>query len=316
MRDSCSDLDQRHHEPGTTMTSPVSPARESGPLRVGPEASPLTVLRDNWDAHAKEWIDWVRDPARQDTYWRFHRDRFLSLVPSAGRLTLDIGCGEGRVARDLRQRGDPVLGIDCSFTMCQAAADYIEDPSPVAVGDAAQLPLADASADCAVAFMSLQDIDDMPGAVQEIARVLADGQKLALAIVHPMYSASGKNPDDDFVIKRPYFTPDLCVSVDTRDSRTMTFYREHRPLQAYIDAVLDAGFSIEKLVELTDEAEGKPIPMFLDILAVRRPRENDPIKIPAPRGVKTLTRPAIRLVLLSGLSGLALVAMTLLAFSH
>ncbi len=301
------------------MTSPVSPALDSGPVSVAPESGPPTVLRDNWDAHAKEWIDWVRDPARQDTYWRFHRDRFLSLVPAAGRLTLDIGCGEGRVARDLRQRGHRVLGIDCSFTMCQAAADYFEDPSPVTVtvGDAARLPLADASADCAVAFMSLQDIDDMPGAIQEIARVLADGQKLALAIVHPMYSASGKNPDDDFVIKRPYFTPDLCVSVDTRDSRTMTFYREHRPLQAYIDAVLGAGFSIEKLVELTDEAEGKPIPMFLDILAVRRPRENDPVKVPAPRGVKALTsRPAIGLALLSGLSGLALVAMTLLAISH
>ncbi len=298
------------------MTSPVSPARESGLVSVTPEGSPLTFLRDNWDAHAREWIDWVRDPARQDTYWRFHRDRFLSLVPEPGRLTLDVGCGEGRVARDLRQRGHRVLGIDCSFTLCQAAADYFEDPSPVTVGDAAQLPLADASADCAIAFMSLQDIDDMRGAVNEISRVLADGQKLALAIIHPMYSASGKNLDDSFVIKRPYFTPELCVSIDTWESRKMTFYRKHRPLQAYVDALLGEGFTIERLVELTDEAEGKPIPMFLDILAVRRPRENDPVKIPAPRGVKGLTRPAIRLALLSGLSGLALVAMTLLAISH
>jgi SAM-dependent methyltransferase len=296
------------------MTSSVSPARESDPVSAAPEGRRLTVLRDNWDAHAKEWIDWVRDPARQDTYWRFHRDRFLSLVPEAGRLTLDIGCGEGRVARDLHQRGHRVLGIDCSFTMCQATAGYIEDPSRVIAGDAARLPLADASADCAIAFMSLQDIDDMRGAVNEIARVLADGKKLVLAIVHPMYSAAGKTPDDNFVIKRPYFTPDLCISVDTRDSRTMTFYREHRPLQAYISAVIEAGFSIEELVELTDEAEGKPIPMFLDILAVRRPRENDAAKIPVPRRTKALA--SIRLALLSGLSGLALVAMALLAVGH
>jgi hypothetical protein len=97
----------------------------------------------------------------------------------------------------------------------------------------------------------------------------------------------------------------------------MTFYREHRPLQAYIDALLVAGFSIEKLVELTDEAEGKPIPMFLDILAVRRPREIDPRKLPVPRGAKVLkTRHAIGLALLSGLSGLAVMAMALLAVRH
>jgi SAM-dependent methyltransferase len=255
------------------ITNPVSPALDSGPVSLAPEGGLVTVLRDRWDAHAQEWIDWVRDPARQDSYWRFHRDRFLSLVPDPGRLTLDIGCGEGRVARDLRAQGHRVLGIDCSFTMCQAAATYPDQPSQVAVGDAAKLPLADATADCAIAFMSLQDIDDMPGAIKEIARVLADRQKLALAIVHPMYSASGRNPDDNFVIKRPYLKSDLCVSIDRRDGLTMTFYREHRPMQAYVDALLEAGFSIERLLELTDEREGKPpcdVPMFLHILAVRR----------------------------------------------
>ena len=54
-------------------------------------------LSDSWDAHAHEWIKWVRAPDRQDSYWRFHRERFLSLIPAAGRLTVDIGCGEGRV---------------------------------------------------------------------------------------------------------------------------------------------------------------------------------------------------------------------------
>jgi SAM-dependent methyltransferase len=242
------------------------------------ESERATVLRDHWDAHAGEWIDWVRAPNQQDSYWRFHRGRFLSLVPEPGRLTLDIGCGEGRVARDLKLLGHRVLGVDWSLTMCRAAAIYPEDPTAVAAADAARLPLADESVDCAVAFMSLQDIDEMRGTVKEIARVLADGQKLALAIVHPTYSASGINPDDKFEIKRSYLTPQLCISKDQCDDLTMTFYREHRPLQEYVNALLEAGFSIEGLLELTDDDERDPryqVPMFLDIVAVRKPRKEE-----------------------------------------
>jgi SAM-dependent methyltransferase len=258
------------------MTDPVSLALDSRAERLTPASGTATVLRDYWDAHAKDWIDWVRAPDQQDSYWRFHRGHFFSLVPEPGQVTLDIGCGEGRVARDLQERGHRVLGIDWSETMCQAAVTHQEQSADVIVADAARLPLGDQSVDCAVAFMSLQDIDDMRGAVKEIARVLADERKLALAIVHPMYSASGRNPDDKYEIKRSYLTPELCISEDQRDGLTMTFYREHRPLQAYVNALLDAGFSIEGLLELTDDDERDPcyrVPMFLDILAVRKARE-------------------------------------------
>jgi len=239
-----------------------------------------TVLRDKWNENADEWITWVRDPGQPDSYWRFHRKQFLSLIPAAGRLTLDIGCGEGRVGRDLQQLGHRVLGVDWSVTMCKAAASHRETPTRAIAGDAAKLPLADASADCAIAFMSLHDIDNMPGAIAEIARVLEDGKKLALAIVHPMYS-NGRfprpgAPDCDFVITRSYFKPQLCVSQDGQDGMKVTFFREHRPLQAYVTALIDAGFSIEQWREITEEDQDDPrhrIPMFLDILATRLPRE-------------------------------------------
>src|SRR5689334_3091493 len=117
-----------------------------------------TVLRDKWNENADEWITWVRDPGQPDSYWRFHRKRFLSLVPVPGRLTIDIGCGEGRVPRDLQMAGHRVVGVDWSATMCKAAATHPETPIRAIVGDATKLPLADASADGAIAFMSLQTI--------------------------------------------------------------------------------------------------------------------------------------------------------------
>ena len=244
--------------------------------------SQATVLRDKWNEHADEWITWVRDPRQPDSYWRFHRKHFLSLVPAPGRLTLDIGCGEGRVGRDLQKADHQVIGIDWSLTMCKAAATHTEIPTRVIAGDAARLPLPDASADCVVAFMSLQDIDDMPGAIGEMARVLEDGKKLALAIVHPMYSYSSGRlsaanvSDSDPVIARSYFQPELRVSQGGQDGLTVTLFREHRPLEAYVQTLITAGFSIEELHEVTEEDQDDPrhrVPMFLDILAIRRPRE-------------------------------------------
>lgn len=245
------------------------------------EIDPVGLLSDNWDASAQEWINWVRAPDCPDSYYRFHRDQFLPLVPDPGKLTVDIGCGEGRVGRDLRKLGHKVLGVDLSPRMCRAAATHPDGPSPTARADAARLPLADMKADCAVAFMSLQDIDDMPGAVREIARVLKDGCPLVLAIVHPMYSGGGfsgasLNSESPFVIKRSYFQTERLVSTDVHEELTVTFFREHRPLQAYTRALTEAGFIIDALHELTDEDQDRHrdgIPMFIDIVATRRPRE-------------------------------------------
>jgi ubiquinone/menaquinone biosynthesis C-methylase UbiE len=120
-----------------------------------------------------------------DSYWRFHREAFLPLVPPQGRLTLDIGCGEGRLTRDLSWLGHRVLGIDASPAMVAAAACVPGAAGRVAAGDAAALPVAGAAADCAVAFMSLQDIDHMEQAVAEAARVLVPGGRLVIAVTHP-----------------------------------------------------------------------------------------------------------------------------------
>src|SRR6266702_1291065 len=145
-------------------------------------------MRNAWDLHAGEWISWARAPGH-DSYWRFHREAFLPLVPPPERLTLDIGCGEGRLTRDLSRLGHRVLGIDASPAMVTAAASVPGAAGRVAAGDAAALPVADAAADCAVAFMSLQDIDHMEQAVAEAARVLVPGGRLVIAVTHPANTA-------------------------------------------------------------------------------------------------------------------------------
>jgi SAM-dependent methyltransferase len=237
-------------------------------------------LSKAWEDQALDWSRWARAPGH-DSYWRFHRDHFLALVPAPGRLTLDIGCGEGRVARDLKARGHRVIAIDASPTLVRHAAEA--DPSmEVLVADAAHVPLDDGVADLAVAFMSLHDMDDMVGAVRETARLLSPGGHFCLAIVHPLNSAgrfADDRPDSPFVIGGSYLQRHRYVDSIERDGLRMTFHSDHRPLQDYFQALEAVGLVVEALREPTVDAASVQtearrqrwlrVPLFLDVRAVK-----------------------------------------------
>jgi ubiquinone/menaquinone biosynthesis C-methylase UbiE len=232
-------------------------------------------LAEGWDSNAHDWITWTRTGL--DSY-ASHREIFLPLVPDPGRLTVDVGCGEGRVSRELQALGHRVLAIDRSFAMTRSAGKHPDQPVPAIVADAAELPVATGAADCAVAFMCLQDIDNMPGAIQEIARILAVGGRLVMAIVHPINTAGHFPGDKDdptrpFVIDDSYTRPQRYVTTRVREGQTMTYHGEHRPLQAYTEALSAAGLVINQLREPTStdpQDKWHRIPLFLHIIASKQ----------------------------------------------
>jgi SAM-dependent methyltransferase len=236
-------------------------------------------LRERWEAHANEWIAWARAPGH-DSYWRFHRDQFLQIVPPPGHRTVDVGCGEGRLSRHLKQLGHAVVGVDASPSLVAAARAF--DPfMDIRLADAAALPLDEASADLAIAFMSLQDVDAMPAAIREIARILQPGGRLCFAIVHPINSAGHfetEDADSPFVIKGNYLSASAYADTIERDGLTMTFHSQHRPLQSYVLALEEAGMLIEALREprVPDHAiksdrsrRWQRLPLFLHVRALR-----------------------------------------------
>ena len=238
------------------------------------------TLREAWASQAQNWIRWARTP-QHDSYWRFHGRQFLSLVPQPGEQTVDLGSGEGRLARELSKRGHNVVAIDASEALTVAAREA--DPSiPVIQADAARLPIRDATADLVLAFMSLQDVDDMPGAVREAARVLVPGARFCFAIVHPLNSAGSfidESADSPFVISGPYLESFRYEDRVERDGLEMSFFSDHRSLETYFEALAAAGFVVERLREppVPDEAALAPwqrrwqrVPLFLHVLAVRR----------------------------------------------
>lgn len=237
------------------------------------------ALRSSWDAQAANWIAWARAP-QHDSYWLFHRDLFLPLVPPPGKRTLDLGCGEGRLSRDLKTLGHSVAAVDVSPAMV-AAAQAADPELEAHVADAASLPFAAGSFDCVVAFMSLQDVDDLAGAVREAARVLEPGGALCIAVVHPFNSAGqfdGDEADSPFVVAGSYLEESFYADDLARNGLEMTFVSAHRPLEAYAAALTDAGLLIDRLREpaVPEQALARlrsrrwqRIPIFLHLRAVK-----------------------------------------------
>lgn len=204
---------------------------------------------DVWERQAEEWAQFARSPEHDHFFWDFNGPRFLEMVPAPGRLTLDVACGEGRLGRLLHERGHTVIGLDGSRPLAGMAG--AAGRQTVVVADAAHIPLADRSVDLAVAFMSLQDIGDMRGAVAEVGRVLTPAGKFCIAIAHPLRSAGGfedKQASSRFTVQS-YFETRAWRWSSQHTGLRVTLPGIHRPLEAYAAALAEAGFAIEAMRE-------------------------------------------------------------------
>jgi SAM-dependent methyltransferase len=214
-------------------------------------------LRTAWRESADSWIRWARSPDLDSDFWQFHLPHFLDLLPPPGQLTVDVGCGEGRLGRILAATGHRMIGCDAAFPLVKAATDASQ-PGTAVVADAARLPIRDHVADLVTAFMCLHDFDDMTAAVAEAGRILAPDGRLAIALLHPVFTArlTGAYADE-----QPY-----TLTVD-RAGQTMTYQGRHRPLTAYTTALTAAGLAIETIREPLKSSNGKNTMPFLHLLA-------------------------------------------------
>ena len=96
---------------------------------------------------------------------------------------VDVGCGTGRHAAWLLERGHRVTAVDPSPAMLEVCAREL--PAATAVrGDVSGLPLPDACADVVVCALVLSHLPDLT-AIGELGRLLRPGGRLVLSNVHP-----------------------------------------------------------------------------------------------------------------------------------
>lgn len=164
------------HRAGATASAPNLPAVGSdiGDLPTGTEKR--ARVREMFDTIAPRY-DLINRLMTfgLDRHWRRQTVKLLDLRPPS--LVADIGCGTGDLGRVLTAGGHDAIGIDMSLGMLLAAKP---GSAPVALADAAMMPLADASLDGAVSGFALRNFAELVAVIVELARVIRPGGRVAL----------------------------------------------------------------------------------------------------------------------------------------
>lgn len=204
-----------------------------------------------WEAHAQWWIDGFTAGADPEYEMQIIP---LAVEELAGfSRILDVGCGDGQIARALAREGAEVLGIDPTPLHIEVARERAGGPR-FEIGVAAHLPVEDESMDAVVACLVFEHIDEIDAAIAEVARVLRPGGRFAFFLNHPLLQTPGSGWIDDYVIDPPeqYWRigPYLVETESIEEVERGVHIRFlHRPLSRYVNALVANGLYVERMVE-------------------------------------------------------------------
>jgi SAM-dependent methyltransferase len=137
-------------------------------------AERATRTRTWFDSVGPEW-DALRKVFNDETL----RARAVAHLVPRGLRVCDVGTGTGILAAELARLGVDVVAVDHSQAMLDAARAKLAEEGLSSVelrrGDAANLPLEDASVDAAFAHMVLHYLPSPAEALAEMARILKPG---------------------------------------------------------------------------------------------------------------------------------------------
>lgn|GEM_PF-61916 len=224
-----------------------------------------------WERHA----DWWRDTFTAGADPEYENEILPSIaaeLASAARV-LDLGCGEGQVARYMLASGRARSGlVGCDRSVAQlanaqlanaqlASQQHVRAHAPVYVrGEGERLPFAAGSFDAVLCALVIEHAEDVDAVLEEVARVLAPGGCFVLLVNHPLLQGSGSGIVDDQILGETYWRVgpylDEVVTWEDVDAGVKIPFA-HRPLSRYVNPL-----AAHDLV-LTHMLEPRPPPELL-----------------------------------------------------
>ena len=232
---------------------------------------------EHWSRIASEWTTWARAP-NHDAFWAY-RASLLAFIGEGAGDALDVGCGEGRVSRVLKECGYRVTAIDPVEKLI-SAAEQAGSADAYRIAAAADLPFENCSFDVVVAYNVLMDVEDVTAALNEIRRVLRSSGTVIISIVHPFADRgrfTGPEASAPFVLQESYFGRKRFEDTEVRNGLRMHFAGWSQPLESYMAALENAGLVITSLREPVPDTADKggdmerwnKVPLFLWLKASR-----------------------------------------------
>ena len=173
---------------------------------------------------------------------------------------LELGCGTGVHATQVRKLGWAPIGIDLSAGMLRHARNRL----PIAQADAGHLPIPDSSLPAVIAMMVHTDMPAYPAVLREVARILPPGGLFVHVGVHPCFCGGFADRSDlgAIVIRPGYLDSHWTTASWTDRGVRAKVGATHRPLPELMHAFLAAGLTLERFSEA-----GAPTPVVLAIRA-------------------------------------------------
>jgi ubiquinone/menaquinone biosynthesis C-methylase UbiE len=204
-----------------------------------------------WDEHAKWWIEGFTGGVDPE-----YEEQIIPLAVSeleGNDSVIDIGCGEGQIARALSAVGCRVTAVDPTPLHIETARARGGGVTYL-LGDASHLPVGDSSQDAAVACLVFEHIDDLEGAVSEIARVLKPGGTFSFFLNHPLLQTPDSGWVEDYVVDPPeqYWRIGayLVETESVEEVEPGVFVRFlHRPLSKYVNTMSRHGLHLAHMLE-------------------------------------------------------------------
>ncbi|WP_375634710.1 MULTISPECIES: ThiF family adenylyltransferase [unclassified Bartonella] len=170
------------------------------------------------------------------------------LIEGCYRASLDIGCGIGTYSRILERCSDMVVGIDTNQKMLDRARELGEAIEYLEID--INKYKTDMLFDCIVLSLVLDHICEYQKCIEKVATLAQLGAKILCILPNPVKDSCVSGVDKEIILKK-YFYEGKQIKTRLNKNGSMishlTSYK--RTLSSYINAFLEYGFVLKKIVE-------------------------------------------------------------------
>ena len=175
------------------------------------------------------------------------------LPPLEGLHILDIGCGFGKfVSYCLDKGAASVLGTDISRNMISEARKRVKDPrADFAVMPAEEFDVDGTSFDVVVSSMCFHYVKDIKQLFEKVALGLKENGHFIFSVEHPICTALLQGWYSSDEMPKKHWPVDDYKKETIRVSSWFVegVIKYHRTIETYINQLIDAGFSLQRLLE-------------------------------------------------------------------